>query len=425
MPKGWRSLVAACVSGGLAMSIAACGSSSGSNASAAAAAGGGASSTASSTASTASSGGSSGGACGTTAYVKPQDPDGVLAKMPAATKQSFNGYAYPVYASKWATWKPSGKNLTIAMDWTQPTNDFAAQTLQTVESSLRATPGVSKVTVQAGAGVTDIPAQVQQYQSLLQQKPTMILLSASAGQPFVSLVKKAAAEGIPTLSVLTNVNSPDAVTVVPNTYLAAVQTAESVVKSIGGKGNALIVQGIPGLSINTDALNGIKAVLANCPNIKTAGTVTGMFQPSVAKAQVLSFLGTHPQGVDAAFASGGVGSGILSAFSSTGRKAPAVTEQAVTKATLGYWLAHKSGFTAAATGGGAAAFGQLVSMVAKDMLAGNGIKISSVLQPQPLVTNANVSQWGQSGWTLSTPGTAVDPAGTYNNAALVKPLFNK
>ena len=424
MRNAWRLAVAVGLSGAVALGTAACGSSSSSSNNSAAAAAPASSPATASASTPASTSSSPTGSCGTATFKKPQDPDGAFAKLSKSVQEAYNGYEYPVYASKWTTWKPS-KPITVGISWDQPTNDFAAGTLATVENAVKAMPGVTKVVAQASASPTDIPGQIQQFESLLQQKPTMIIFSGTEGQPFVPLVEKAAKEGIPTISVLATVNSPDTVSVVPNTYLAALQTTEQVVKDVGGKGNALIVQGIPGLSINTDALNGIHAVLTNCPNIKVVGTLTGQFQPSVAKAQTISFLGTHPETVNAAFASGGVASGIISAFQQTGRSAPAITEQSVTKATLGYWSAHSSSFKAAATYGGASAFGQLVVMTARNMLAGDGVKVSSVVQPQPLVTSKTLSQSTGQGWSISTPGTASTPASVNNDAGLIKPLFNK
>lgn len=411
MPITWRSVGAACTALVLAAGVAACGSSSSNDSG---------SSPSGSKAASASL-----GSCGTIPFVKPADPNGVFKALPKSAQRNFNGYAYPLYASKWANWKPPAGKLKIGITWTQPANDFAAGTLATVTNQLKALPNVGKVTVVDGAGLTDIPAQIQQYQSLLQQKPDMIIADVTVAQPLMPLVEKAAAEGIPTISPLGTFNTADVVSVVPNTWLGAAQTTAAAVKAIGGKGNALIAQGIPGLSINTQALAGMKAVLKNCPNIKVVGTVTTNFQPSVAKAQVISFLGTHPQPINAVFGAGGVATGVISAFTSTGRPVPAVTEQAGVKGALGYWLAHKSTYKGSETGGGAVAFGSLVSLVAKKMLHGDGIKVSSVVQPQPLITSANIGQWAQPSWTLSTPGTAADPAGTYNNEAVANPLFKK
>ena len=420
MHVGWRLVVAALVSGFIAVGTAACGSSSSTNS-----AGSGSSSSSGGSASSTPAADTSSGACGTAKFTNPTDPDGVFAKLPAATQADYNGYEYPVYASKWDNWKPVGKSLSVGISWDEPTNDFAAGTLATVEAAVKQMPNVGKVTTLASAADTDIPAQIQQYESLLQQKPSLLILATTAGQPFVPLVAKAAKEGIPTISVLATVDSPDAVSVVPNTYLAALQTTESIVKQIGGKGNALMVQGIPGLSITTDATDGIEAVLKNCPDITTVGTITGGFQPAVAKAQAISFLGTHPQTINVALIGGGMSSGVISAFQQTGRTIPAMTDQSITKATAGYWLAHKASFKASISGGGAVAFGQLVNLVAEKMLAGDGLKVSSVVQPQPIITPSNISDWAQTSWTVSTPGTAPDPANAYDNPALVDPLFNK
>ncbi|HLH68736.1 MAG TPA: substrate-binding domain-containing protein [Candidatus Dormibacteraeota bacterium] len=365
----------------------------------------------------------SGNGCGTVGYVTPQDPDGVVARLPASARQDYNGYDHPVRASAWSSWKPTHTPVTIGLSWNQPVNDFAADVLNTVKNGLQATPGVGKVIVIAGASPSDTSAQVQQYNALLQQKPDLIVADVTVGTPFVPLVTDAARQGIPTVSVLSTISSPDVVNVVPNTYLAAAQTLAAAMKAIGGKGNILEVHGIPGISIDADSFRGFAQVLARCPNAKVIGQVTGNFSPAQAEAATLQFLGTHPQPIAAVAAAGGMATGIINAFIKAGRPVPVVTDQAALKGSLGYWRQHQSSYKGTATGGGAVGFGDLVVSVVQRMLAGDGVKVSDIVQPQPLITRGNLDRWAQPGWNLSTPGTAPDPPGAIDTRALLDPLF--
>lgn len=367
---------------------------------------------------------SGGASCGTVPYKAPSDPDGAFAALPKSTKQAYNGYSDPVRKSTWANWKPKQKKATVAISWTQPTNDFAATALKVLKADLQKDPAVGKVVALSGPATGDIPAQLQQYQSLVQQDPDLIVLNVSAGEPFVKPVAAAAKKGIPTVSVLTSVPSADAVTVVPNTYLTEAQVMAAQVKAIGGKGTMLAVHGIPSLSIDKDAADAFKAVLANCSEIDVVGSVTGNFVPSQAKSAVIKFLSTHPQQIDAVAAFGGMATGIISAFQQTGRSVPSVSEQAALKGMLGYWLKHRDSFKGADSGGGAEESAHLFSAVVSKMIAGDGIKVNAVTFAQPVIDASNLEKWADSKWSLDTPGTASGPGDYLHIDRTLAPLFN-
>lgn len=394
------------------LAAAACSSSTSSGGTSAAGAGGG-------------KGAAGGGSCGTYPSTMPSDPDGALASLPANIRAAYAGYSTPVHKSPWASWKPKSSGLVVGVSWTNPINDFAADTLSTVKSGVAAIPGVSKVVVLAGAAPGDVPAQIQQYQSLVQQKVGLIVADVSAGSPLVSAVNAAAKAGIPTISALNTIPTANSVNVVPANYVANAQTMAAEMKAIHGSGSVLEVHGIPGISIDSDAFRAFGDVIARCPDVKVAGTITGNFAPAAAKSAVLQFLGTHPGSVEAVAQAGGMTAGIMEAFQSLGRPVPIVNDVAAVKGSLGYWLTHKSSYTGTGTGGGAAAFGQLVTQVAQHMIAGDGVQISDILQTQPLITQDNIGQWADSSWNLQTTGTAPDPAGTVDNPAIISAVFGK
>ena len=85
-----------------------------------------------------------------------------------------------------------------------------------------------------------------------------------------------------------------------------------------GKGNVLIVDGIPGLSIDTDILAGAQQVFKAC-EIHIVGQVTGKFDPTIAKTQVLTFLSAHPGTINGVFQVSDMAPGIFSAFAQVGR----------------------------------------------------------------------------------------------------------
>lgn len=365
------------------------------------------------------------GACGTIPTRLPKDPDGVLKAMPANIQANYNGYATPVQASPWSDWKSPAGGAVVGITVPAPVNDYAADTLRYLKDALGKMPGVKRVIVLAGAGPGDIPAQLQQYQSLVQQKVDLIIGGGSVGAAFVSAVDAAAKAGIPTVSPYGTIPTKNAINVVANNYLAAAQTAAAEMKAIKGSGSVLEIHGIPGISIDSDAFRGFADVLANCPKAKVVGTLTAGFVPAQAKTQVLKFLSTHPGSVDAVLQAGGMTTGAIEAFESTGRRIPIVNDIAAGKGSLGYWLKNRSTYTGTGSGGGASAYAELVSGIVQGLLNGDALKTSDVVQPQPIIDDANIGDWADPSWTLQTPGTAPDPKSSYDNAPIIQAAFAK
>ena len=72
------------------------------------------------------------------------------------------------------------------------------------------------------------------------------------------------AANIPVISLLGQSTDKHAVNLQPNPIQLGYFGAKGLVSAMGGKGNVLIVDGIPGLSIDTGILEGGKAVLKAC-----------------------------------------------------------------------------------------------------------------------------------------------------------------
>ena len=172
---------------------------------------------------------------------------------------------------------------------------------EAIRTSLKAN-GVKIVGDFAPDDPSNVPLQLQQFNEALSLKPDVIIYTAIAPEPSVGLAKAAHDAGIPLVAAQVPIDSEYAVSVTRNTPLAIAQVTAGTVASIGGKGNVLRVDGIPGIPVSTFASLGIDAVLENCPEVKVAGSVTGFFQPATAQAEVQKFLATNPAGVDAVLA---------------------------------------------------------------------------------------------------------------------------
>src|SRR3954447_525591 len=350
--------------------------------------------------------------CGSFEGKLPADPQGVIAALPEAQKDALGGYSdfqgstVKVLKSRWADWKPQGAGPhRVAGSWGQLVSDFQVQTVEQLKQQLKATKGVGQVDVRTTGSNLDIAQQLQQYNALVQTKPAVILLETPSPDSFNGPVQKAAAQGIPTVTLLSPVPVDGAVNIDSNNYLGAAETASYLTKVLGGKGNMLLVRALATASIDSQVATPWKRVIARCPGMKLAGEVFGAFSEAQAKSETLKWLSTHPQKVDALGAMPGESSGALQAFKQLGRPVPPASEIGLDKGFLGYWRTNDTAYDAAATSLTPVSAARATSNVIGRMLAGDGVKLNTLVGKTPLVTDANLGDWSDASWTLQTPGT--------------------
>jgi ribose transport system substrate-binding protein len=383
------------------LAIAACGSSSISSSSSSSsastsAAGGAATSSSSATTAAATA------ACGSILQQMPSDPDGVLAKLPASVQASYNLYPQAVHASAWSNWKPKhGPPYSVYFSPGNTSTPFIQDFLNQFNALKAKSNVITKVVTQDSND--SVQTQIQQIQQAIQDKVDIMVvlpLSPAADAPVLEAAGKA---GIPVIAPINAASSPYVVGLNGNIVLEGAKLAQSFVQQLGGKGNILAVHGIPGVEADSGIYQGANDVFKSCPNIKTIGSIVGQFVPSVAKTATLEFLTAHPQSIDGAIQTGGMATGIIQAFLQTGRKVPVIADVGATPGALAYWAAHASSYKGVALGIAPNDLTNATWNVALGLLAGRGLKISDISAEPLIVTAANLSQWVQPGWGLTTP----------------------
>lgn len=363
------------------------------------------------------------GACGTIPNIGYTDKSGLVAGL-GSYAANYNGLNGTVYKSPWSTWKgkTSGVKVGILIDGL--TNPFQPALENSLVSGLKA---LGYSTVALAPSSASITNQLQGYQTLLNDHVDMIIAQTQSPTAYNSLIDKAAAQGIPTLGVLNEIDDANAVNVVPNSVLGGAELAQFIVKQAQEKGLVMFLHGIPGVPIDTDTANGANAVLKLCPNVTTNETIVTQFAPPIAKQQMLSFLNTHTQQVAGVITAGPFTAGVIQAFLQAGKTVPPITNNGLDEGGLGYWIQHKDSFNGVAlanTPNGLA--GAVVSVVHK-MLEGDGVKINTLSINPPVATTANLSQYVtvDPSWTINTVGSAIGPADAYVSQAYIDSIFTK
>jgi ABC-type sugar transport system substrate-binding protein len=359
----------------------------------------------------ASSTGSSGTAgsssnCGTIPTTLPSDPDGVLAALPASLRALYNGYPTGVYKSAFASWKPkSAANKTIGFLLSETNNGYQLA-LQQILAGMLKSAGYTVDQVTSSDQVTD---QVADFNQMVEKKVAAIVYEPLSSSAFTTAVSNAAKAGIPSISVLNSVDSPDTISVGANDWLQGAQMAAAVASDIGGSGKVLDVHGISGVAIDTAAFAGAKAVFAQCPGITTDDTIYDQFADSTAKSDVQTYLETHPQKIAAVVTSGSGATGVLEGFQAAGKSIPEIANDSMEDGELAYWAQNKSSYKGVGITATPPQIASSALAVLQGLFAGKGVKISAIVLNTPLVTDTNVAQWYTSDMTTTSTGNAGGP----------------
>ena len=188
--------------------------------------------------------------------------------------------------------------------------------------------------------------QIQQMRQLVDEGVNAIIVCCSNPTALNATVKYAYAHGVPVFSFTGYLTSPYSVNASTNYQLGGYELGHWMTQQIGGKGNVLVVEGIPGTSGSDSQDRGIKAGLASAPGVKIVGDVAGMWTDQIAQSAVQQWLATHPGKLDGIVVQSAAELGVLRAMQQSGRKMVPVSIGGELGA-LCYWRKHP-GFISAA-----------------------------------------------------------------------------
>lgn len=392
---------------------------------------GGASGNASGPSSSPVAGSGSAGACGTLGTGTAADPDGALKGLNSEALKSFANYPYPVAASKWQDLAAKKGPLKIGYVSIALMNDYNNNALNTTEAHVveYSKDGVVDSTLLKGIpadAASQTPAeQIKLYNQLVDQGVDGIILGPLSGDAMADAVTAAGKKGIPTVALNTYIPSEYAISTVINPYLQGMDPAANTLKQLGGKGNVLIVRGIPGETNDAVVYPGFTKMLEGCPDMKVAGEVVGGYSNATAKAEVMKFLASHPGQIDMVFSGGVMGPGIISAFEQSGRPVPAISFSGLQAGDSAWWNSKKDSYTAFGTVGSGKQTADLAWRVMIRTLTGQGPKVNSVVTPAQLITNETVGELAPAGGDLNSPGEVGETSDTLISESSMDQFFAK
>jgi ribose transport system substrate-binding protein len=226
--------------------------------------------------------------------------------------------------------------------------------------------------------------QIQQMRQLVDQGVDAIIVCCSNPTALNQTVQYAYERGVPVFSAVGYLTSPYAVNSSANFVVGGDMMGEWMAKEIGGKGNVLVVEGIPGTSASDSQDKGAKGALAKYPDISVVGSVAGMWTDQVAQAEVQKWLATNPGDLNGIVIQSASELGALRALKQSGREMIPITIGGELGA-LCYWRKNPKFITSAIHAWPPGDDFEMSWNIMMRTLQGQGPKVQSILtKPQTM-----------------------------------------
>ena len=166
---------------------------------------------------------------------------------------------------------------------------------------------------------TSVAKQISAVDQMIAQHVDAIILDSNSLTGLNPAIAQAHKAGIVVVASNDKVSSPLAyqVETVGKSFGAAMM--EGFAKLIGGKGNIVILRGLPGNAVDADEAAGFHGVLKKFPNIKVLKETYGKWDDGEAQ-KVMADLLSRYQNIDGVFTEGGMQQGVVRAYVAAHRK---------------------------------------------------------------------------------------------------------
>jgi ribose transport system substrate-binding protein len=172
-------------------------------------------------------------------------------------------------------------------------NDWQTEAANMVKA-MAATPALKdKVDLEVQVAGTDAQKQIQQINSMVQAGAKAIVIYPISPTALNRAIKNACSKGVVVAAYDGEVTEPCAHNVTIDQKQAGTVTAEWLAKTINGKGNIVMINGVPGTSVDRARTEAAKEVFAKFPGIKVVAEGTGMWSQATAKTELSKILATN------------------------------------------------------------------------------------------------------------------------------------
>jgi ribose transport system substrate-binding protein len=350
---------------------------------------------------------------------------GLVAKLDKTVQAGYEDSAAPSGPSPYVAFKPKGKPpWTIGYSSAYAGNTWrgvVVKQFEAVAAQYEKAGLVSKFIIKQANLNTG--TQIQQIKQLADEGADAIIACCPVPTGLNGAIKSLHAKGIPFVVFDGDTTSPYSQHTGVNYSLAGLTVSRWLGGRIGGKGNVLVVSGIPGFPASDRFDEGVAKGLGESSGIKVVGKVAGQWTDSVAKTEVLKFLATHPGKLDGVVVQSGSASGVVQALQQSGRPVPPVTIGGEAGAAC-YWKQHPNWIDRGFHIWPPTDEAQLAFETTMRILEGQGPKIQSFVRgPEPFAYDT--VQKLPADCSVSSPDWLAPAAGTWFGAKVLDGFFER
>jgi ribose transport system substrate-binding protein len=327
-----------------------------------------------------------------------------LANVPKDKQQYYQGYWYAtkLVNDPLKNWQPHKQPWQVCHNDSYLGNSWRANLVAELrlQTAALAKQGITKENLIVTNSNGDINLELSQLKAQVAQGCDVIMSYPGSATGLCSGIHDAFEKGVLFVSIDAPVDCPEAINVATNPFYRGKFEGEWIAKQLGGKGNIVAMNGQPGTSNTVAQRQGLADGTKSSPDIKVTGDLYGMWTGSVAKSEMLKFLATHPQPVDAIWSTGNMGVASGQAMEQSGRKVPIITEVTNQCSLLAYWKQKNLTAMTYVQDGGPMAYSAFLP--ALYIMSGRKPKVNTIFMPLPIITKDNFSDYYEPSMTVQS-----------------------
>lgn len=165
-------------------------------------------------------------------------------------------------------------------------NDWQAEAANMVKAMAK-TPAIrEKINLEVQVAGPNAQKQIQQINAMVQAGADAIIVYPISPTALNQVIKRACSKGVKVFAYDGEVTEPCAHNIHIDQLEAGTAMAEWLVKKLDGKGNVVMITGVPGTSVDKQRTEAAKKVFAQHPGIKVIGETPGMWSQAVARTEL-------------------------------------------------------------------------------------------------------------------------------------------
>ena len=173
-------------------------------------------------------------------------------------------------------------------------NDWQAEAENMIKAMAASKPLKDKVRLEVQVSGPNAQRQIQELNAMVQAGADAIIVYPISPTALDPVITSACARHVVVIAYDAQVTAPCAYTVHIDQQEAGRVTAEWLAKRLGGKGNIVMMDGVPGTSVDTARSGAAKVVFARYKDIRVIAEGVGLWSQAVARTELSKIVATHP-----------------------------------------------------------------------------------------------------------------------------------